>query len=102
MYLDALGGESVFDFPDWKDLTYTLGILPLGLRPKEIEILRVLRDNRDVSLTRLGSKTGMTPEALRRDYELYLQKNDLMEITTAGRNITPQGKEYIEAIDGKE
>jgi len=102
MYLDAKGIEGMFGFAQWNSLAHTLGIRPLGLRPKEVEVLRILQANRDVSLTRLGSKTGMTPESLRRDYELYLQKNDLMEITTAGRNITPQGKQYLEAMFGKE
>jgi Holliday junction resolvasome RuvABC ATP-dependent DNA helicase subunit len=102
MYLDAKGGGEQFTRKDWSALTHTLGIRPLGLRPKEVEVLRILQTSRDVSLTRLGSKTGMTPESLRRDYELYLQKNDLMEITTAGRNITPQGKQYLEAMFGKE
>jgi Holliday junction resolvasome RuvABC ATP-dependent DNA helicase subunit len=102
MYLDANGRkEEKFSDKDWGKLTYTLGIRPLGLRPKEIEILRILKDSRDVSLTRLGSKTGMTPESLRRDYELYLQSKDLMEITTSGRNITPQGKEYMKSIGEK-
>ena len=98
MWLDANGGYK-FLAADWKDLMYTLGIAPLGLRAKEIEILRVLRDSRDCSLTRLGSKTGMTPESLRRDYELYLMKVDLLEISTAGRNITPEGKDYLKELD---
>ncbi len=102
MYLDANEKIETFTRVDWGKLTHTLGIRPLGLRPKEVEVLRILQVSRDVSLTRLGSKTGMTPESLRRDYELYLQKNDLMEITTAGRNITPQGKQYLEQMFGKE
>ena len=68
-------------------------------RAKEIEILHVLNNSRDCSLTRLGSKTGMTPEALRRDYELYLMNQDLMEISTAGRNITKVGKDYLKQLD---
>jgi Holliday junction resolvasome RuvABC ATP-dependent DNA helicase subunit len=98
MWLDAHARYN-FSSEDWKDLMYTLGIAPLGLRAKEIEILRVLRDSRDCSLTRLGSKTGMTPESLRRDYELYLMKVDLLEISTAGRNITPEGKDYLKALE---
>ena len=98
MWLDANGGDK-FLAADWKDLMHTLGIAPLGLRAKEIEILRVLRDSRDCSLTRLGSKTGMTPESLRRDYELYLMKVDLLEISTAGRNITPEGKDYLKELE---
>jgi Holliday junction resolvasome RuvABC ATP-dependent DNA helicase subunit len=98
MYLDAKGGNT-FLKKDWDLLLDTLGIAPLGLRAKEIEILYVLRDSRDCSLTRLGSKTGMTPEALRRDYELYLMNQDLLEISTAGRNITKVGKDYLKALE---
>jgi Holliday junction resolvasome RuvABC ATP-dependent DNA helicase subunit len=101
MWLDARVRYN-FVSEDWKNLMYTLGIAPLGLRAKEIEILRVLRDSRDCSLTRLGSKTGMTPEALRRDYELYLMNQDLMEISTAGRNITPEGKDYLKQLELEE
>lgn len=98
MWLDANHG-GVFLFEDWENLKDILGIAPLGLRAKEIEILRVLNDSRDCSLTRLGSKTGMTPESLRRDYELYLMNQDLMEVTTAGRNITRVGKDYLKQLD---
>ena len=98
MWLDARVRYN-FVSEDWKNLMYTLGIAPLGLRAKEIEILRVLRDSRDCSLTRLGSKTGMTPESLRRDYELYLMNQDLLEISTAGRNITKVGKDYLKALE---
>ena len=98
MWLDAHGSNK-FLSANWENLRYTLGIAPLGLRAKEIEILRVLRASRDCSLTRLGSKTGMTPESLRRDYELYLMKVDLLEISTSGRNITPEGKDYLKELE---
>jgi len=98
MWLDAHGGNEFFS-ANWENLRHTLGIAPLGLRAKEIEILHVLRDSRDCSLTRLGSKTGMTPESLRRDYELYLMKVDLMEVSTSGRNITKQGKKYLKELE---
>ncbi len=101
MYLDANGGEK-FSREDWTGLKRTLGIVPLGLRPKELAVLRTLRDHRDVSLTRLGTKTGLTVQALRQDYELFLQSHDLMEITTSGRNITRKGRKYIEDLEKEE
>jgi Holliday junction resolvasome RuvABC ATP-dependent DNA helicase subunit len=88
-----------FDRKDWKKLCKTLGIVPLGLYPKELRVLRVLRDHRDVSLTRLGTKTGLSVQSLRQDYELFLQGHDLMEITTAGRNITKQGIDYLKEYE---
>lgn len=98
MYLEYVGNDSKLTFKDWCGLKHTLGIFPLGLCHKEIEILRILNKHKDVSLTRLGSKTGMTTESLRRDYELYLQKNDLMEISVTGRNITGKGRDYIKSL----
>jgi Holliday junction DNA helicase RuvB len=99
MYLDANGKPSKFTRKDWKALTGTLGITPLGLRPKEVRVLRVLRDCRDVSLTKLGTKVKLTVQSLRCDYELFLQSHDLMEITTKGRNITQKGRNYLVELD---
>jgi Holliday junction resolvasome RuvABC ATP-dependent DNA helicase subunit len=100
MYLATKDGDvKRFDRKDWKKLCKTLGIIPLGLYPKELRVLRVLRDHRDVSLTRLGTKTGLTVQSLRQDYELFLQSHDLMEITTAGRNITKEGREYLKEYE---
>ena len=98
MYLDA-NDRSKFNREDWKALSCTLGITPLGLRPKEVRVLRVLRDCRDVSLTKLGTKVKLTVQSLRCDYELFLQSHDLMEITTKGRNITQKGRNYLVELD---
>jgi Holliday junction resolvasome RuvABC ATP-dependent DNA helicase subunit len=98
MYLDA-NEQNEFSRKDWTALKKTLGIIPLGLRPKELSVLRTLREHRDVSLTRLGTKTGLTVQALRQDYELFLQSHDLMEITTAGRNITRAGRKYLQDLE---
>ena len=99
MYLDAENQQEEFSRKDWKALRQTLGIIPLGLRPKELMVLRVLRDSRDVSLTKLGTKAGLTVQALRQDYELFLQTHDLMEITTAGRNITRKGRAFLNDLE---
>jgi Holliday junction DNA helicase RuvB len=96
MYLDANGEEGKFTREDWTTLSYTLGIIPLGLYAKELRVLRVLRNHRDVSLTKLGTKSGLTVQALRCDYELFLQGHDLMDITTKGRNITRKGRKYLD------
>ena len=88
-----------FDFSDWDKLKYALGILPLGLSRIELQVLRILGNSKECSLTNLAAKTGLTPECLRRDFEMYLQKHSLMEITTTGRSITPKGQEYLKDLD---
>ena len=93
-----------FTKKDWLELSDALGILPLGLSPIELQILGYLNRPQESSLTRLSAKTGLTKACLQRDFELYLQKHDLMQITTAGRAITKKGMDYLkdyEAIDSK-
>jgi Holliday junction resolvasome RuvABC ATP-dependent DNA helicase subunit len=64
-----------------------------------LQLLRILYENKDMSLTALSAKTMMSRESLQRDVELYLQKLNLLKIDTTGRNITPQGCNYIKDID---
>ena len=82
----------------WIELSNQLGILPLGLNPIEVQVLRHLSEKKDCSLTHLSAKTGLSKACLQRDFEMYLQKMNLMEITTAGRAITSKGQKYLEGL----
>jgi Holliday junction resolvasome RuvABC ATP-dependent DNA helicase subunit len=84
-----------FDAGDWAKLKYALGIMPLGLNDIEIQILKRLREQKVCSLTNLAAKIGMTTECIRRDFEMYLQKQNLMNIGTGGRSLSKQGREYL-------
>lgn len=96
-----LRGKTKFNSKNWKELRDTLGILPLGLNATELAILRHLATtNEGTSLTCLAAKTGLSRDSLQKDYEMYLQRHGLMEITTAGREITARGLEYVRALDG--
>lgn len=97
-YLGATGSMS-FDVVDWDSLQHQLGILPLGLSRIELQVLNILTEKKECSLTNLAAKTGLTPECLRRDFEMYLQKMNLMDITTAGRSITPNGQKYLRVLE---
>jgi Holliday junction resolvasome RuvABC ATP-dependent DNA helicase subunit len=46
----------------------------------------------------LSAKTGISPRAIQKDFEIYLQKHSLMDITTAGRNITAKGLDYLKKL----
>ena len=89
----------VFTFEDWEVFKEELGIEPLGLSPIEIQLMEILDNRPECSLTYLSAKTGMTKAALQRDVEMYLLKNDLMEITQSGRKITNSGRETLEVIN---
>lgn len=97
VYLKKVGRKN-FTNKDWNVLLDNLGILPLGLSPIEVQVLEILKGKKECSLTRLSAKTGLSKSCLQRDFELYLQKHDLMEISTAGRAITKQGLNYLEAL----
>ena len=82
----------------WQELKRILSIFPLGMNTTEILLLNVLKDNKDCSLTNLAAKTGISKHAVQRDFEIYLQKHSLMDITTAGRNITAKGLDYLKKL----
>ena len=88
-----------FNYSHWLELSRILNIFPLGLNTTEILLLKILKDNKDCSLTNLSAKTGISPRAIQKDFEIYLQKHSLMEITTAGRNITAKGLDYLKSIN---
>ena len=83
----------------WDELKHALGILPLGLSRIEIQILRALGEKKECSLTNLSAKTGLTPQCIRQDFEIYLQKHNLMDITTSGRSLTTVGHRYLKDLD---
>ena len=98
VYLDAKKSKK-FTRKDWNNLKDHLGILPYGLNRIEVQVLRHLSEKKDCSLTHLAAKTGLSKSCLQRDFEMYLQRQNLMEITTAGRAITSEGLKYLEALD---
>jgi Holliday junction resolvasome RuvABC ATP-dependent DNA helicase subunit len=92
--------RKVFTRSDWEQLRKRLSIHPLGLSGLELQVLNILGNSKDVSLTRLAATMCMTPQSVRQDCELFLLKNNLIEIQrAAGRNITSAGRMYLKAIE---
>ena len=92
-------GKKTFNKEDWEEIKFELGIAPLGLSPIELQILGELGKVKDCSLTHLAAKTGLSKACVQRDFEMYLQKTSLMQITTAGRAITKAGADYLEDLE---
>ena len=97
IYLKGKGSDT-FTLDNWKEFRSTLGILPLGLNQTEIRLLEILARRKDVKLTALAAIMGMSRTSIQQDVELYLQKNNLIAITTNGRNITANGQDYFHII----
>lgn len=90
--------KTCFDSGDWEEVKRVLSIVPLGLNDIELQIMRALYQRRDTSLTNLSAKIGLTAECIRKDFEMYLQKQDLMCISTGGRSLTMKGQRYLEDL----
>jgi len=99
-YLQRIKSKK-FEPKHWDKLKHALGILPLGISRIELQILRALAEKKESSLTNLSAKTGLTVQCIRQDFELYIQKHNLMEITTGGRSLTSAGHKYLKDLDGE-
>lgn len=95
-----LCGETSFGRDEWFDLSNILSIKPLGLSTIEIDLLRFMAERPDgSSLTNLAARSGLSREAVQKDYESYLQSHALMEITAGkGRHLTGKGITYLKEL----
>ena len=96
-----LCNKTMFGRKQWKELSGILSIKPMGLSPIEIDLLNFMAQRPDgSSLTNLAARSGLSREAVQRDYESYLQNLGLMEITAGkGRQLTAQGLEYLKNLE---
>jgi Holliday junction resolvasome RuvABC ATP-dependent DNA helicase subunit len=94
--------KGLFTKKDWKGLSYTMTIFPLGLTTAEIKLLRTLSEQKYTRLTNLSAKLGLSKACIQRDHELYLQKHNLMEVTPHGRAISTQGIDYLKKLGKQE
>jgi Holliday junction resolvasome RuvABC ATP-dependent DNA helicase subunit len=87
-----------FGLKDWEAIQKEMEIYPLGLCPQEILVLRTLKANGNCSLQKLAATLQVQRQTVQKDYELYLQKMNLMEID-GQRKITNAGVKYLEAFN---
>lgn len=96
-----LCGKTTFGRKEWAGLTDVLSIKPLGLSPIEIDIMRLMQHRPEgSSLTNLAARTGLSREAIQKDFESFLQNCGFMEISAGkGRHLTAQGYQYLKDLD---
>jgi len=78
----------------WLEIKDSLSIYPLGLTEIELNVIKILKDHGEIRLTNLSAKTNLTKEMLQKNVELYLIRNNLIEIRPTGRALTKKGHEY--------
>ena len=96
-YMDA-NSITHFTLNDWKGMSNALGILPLGLLNKELELLQLLQRKKATRLMELTAVLQLSRGAIQRDYELYLMKQHLIEINPEGRSLTSKGHDYLKKL----
>ena len=93
-------GTKNFSESDFEKLKKILDILPHGVSNKEMEVMSVLRERGECSLTTLSAVIGMSRTAIQRDTEMYLMKKGFLEICPkkGKRKLTKSGKDALENI----
>jgi Holliday junction resolvasome RuvABC ATP-dependent DNA helicase subunit len=96
-----LCNKNVFGRKEWNELSSILSIKPLGLSPIEVDLLRFMASRQDgSSLTNLAARSGLSRDAVQKDYEAFLQAQGLMQITPGkGRQLTGNGYDYLKSLD---
>jgi len=78
----------------WSEIKSKLSIYPLGLSEIELNIIKILKEHGEVRLTNLSAKTNLTKDMLQKNVEMYLMRNNLIEIRPTGRALTKKGHDY--------
>tara|TARA_R100000808_G_scaffold24269_1_gene55493 strand:+ start:19936 stop:20862 length:927 start_codon:yes stop_codon:yes gene_type:complete len=93
LYCEAKN-KNTFTKDDYLDLCDQLGILAKGISCTEKQILEILQDLGQCTLTMLAARTGLSPASIRKHHESYLLRKGLMHID-GNRKLTQQGKDLI-------
>jgi Holliday junction resolvasome RuvABC ATP-dependent DNA helicase subunit len=87
-----------FTRKDWEYFKKMLAINPLGLNETEVRLLRVLQENGSCTLTKIAATLMLSKTAVQKDFEMFLQKQNLMSID-GQRSITNKGIEYLRNLN---
>lgn len=86
-------GVKRFENAHVKDLTRVLNLFPLGLQRVEVELLKYMSEQTEISLNGLSARSGLGRTAIQ-NLENYLVKNNLVSIK-AKRMVTAAGQKYL-------
>ena len=74
------------------------GVNKDGLENKDLEYLKVLKENGALSLRSLAQKLGLDSKTVEKDVEPYLNSIGLFQITKRGRELTKKGLTYVKNL----
>lgn len=85
--------------PDMVEAYFALrGVDPIGLKPKELEILRLIRDDPKgaVSEDTIAGRAYLDVKVYKTVYEPFLFRLGLLTVTAKGRALTDKALEYLD------
>ena len=89
------GKDDIFGDQQWQEMRSALDILPLGISPVELAVLREIRTS-GTSLSDLAAATGMSKTAVSGSAELFLRQNRLMYVgDKSWRYLTQRGADLL-------
>ena len=86
----------IFNGDSFKKFCDTLGILPHGITCTERQLLKILAERGESTLSMLSAATGLSVTSIRKDHEQYLLRKNFMRID-GKRKITSDGKKLLES-----
>lgn len=92
------GKDDIFGDQQWQEMRSALDILPLGISPVELAVLREIRTS-GTSLSDLTAATGMSKTAISGSAELFLRQNRLMYVgDKSWRYLTQRGADLLKEV----
>ena len=94
----SMNGTRVFNAKGWKAIKDVFAIYPLGLNSQEIILLQLLKNYSPLSCRNIAVRMGVNEQNVEGELEIRVRELGLIENTSRGRLLTPEGLKYIERI----
>lgn len=90
-----ISSNSSFSQDDLNKLKSMLGIMPMGLKRAEVELLKAVAEHGPISANNLAIKLMVNQNNIEDELEVRLRELSMIESSSRGRLITELGKNYL-------
>lgn len=94
-YLNISGCKE-FTQNDLDVLKGMLGVLPMGLKRAEVELLKAVSEHGPISASNLAIKLMVNQNNIEEELEIRLRELGMIDSSSRGRIVTDSGKKYLE------
>jgi Holliday junction resolvasome RuvABC ATP-dependent DNA helicase subunit len=91
-----ISGRKDFTQNDLDILKGMLGVLPMGLKRAEVELLRAVKDHGPISASNLAIKLMVNQNNIEEELEIRLRELGMIDSSSRGRVVTDSGMRYLE------